>query len=119
MIMVISILAMVGAAIVNVCLTESKDYCNESNQSTYACMTVTGSTLMFLGWIMLSQSGNFKVSWMHAIAILYMAVFFFDVLEAFRLTGERDGDQRRICEELKKSAVTTSVGYFIFSYLIS
>lgn len=119
MILVIAVFAMIAAAAINVFLTETKKYCNYSNKAAYSEMTVAGSVLMLLSWIIKSQNGTFDIKWMHLIAVVYASVFFFDVIETFRLNGSRNNDQRAICADTKKSAVIIAVFYFLFSYLVS
>lgn len=119
MILIIAVTAMISAAVVNLILTESIKYCNPSNKNTYSEMVLAGSVLMFLSWIAASQTGSFDVKWMHIIAIVYEGVFFFDVIETFRLTSRRTNNQRIICADTKKSAIVTAVSYFVFSYLVS
>ena len=118
-ILIIAVIAMMAAAVVNIILTESVKYCNFSNMTAYTEMTVAGSVLMFLSWIVSSQNENFDLKWVHVTAIVYASVFFLDVIETVRLTGSSNNDQRDICARLKKSSIVITILYFVFSYLIS
>lgn len=115
----IAVIAMMAAAVVNIILTESVKYCQFSNMTAYTEMTVAGSVLMFLSWIIASQNETFDLKWVHITAIVYVSVFFIDVIETFRLNGRRNNDQRAICASIKKSAVIIAILYFVFGYLIS
>lgn len=117
--LIIAAIAMMAAAVVNIILTESVKYCNLSNKRAYTEMTVAGSVLMLLSWIIISQNGTFDLKWVHATAIVYACVFFIDVIETFRLNDRRNNDQRTICADVKKSAVVIAILYFVFGYLIS
>lgn len=116
--LIIGLIAMAMAAIVNVLLTEKDKYCNQQNKAAYKELTIAGSVLMFLNFVFASQEkAGYDPKYLNIIAIGYVIIFFFDVIEGFRV--KRNGNQQVIAADLKKSAVVIAIMYLVFGYLVS
>ena len=117
--LIFGLIAMAMAAVINVILTESNEkYCNRQNKAAYKELTIAGSILMFLNIVFSSQqNASYNPKYLNIIAICYICLFFFDVIEGFRI--KREGNQQVIAADLKKSAVIIAIIYMVFGYLVS
>lgn len=107
------------AVIANVILMESNEYANQQNKELHKELVVAGSILMFLNFVFVSsrEVGRYNTIFINIIAIVYVILFFFNVIEGF-LTADHDRKQKVIVSYLKKSSAVIAIAYMVFGYLV-
>ena len=111
--------AMGLAVIANVILMESNEYANQQNKELHKELVIAGSILMFLNFVFVSsrEVGRYNTIFINIIAIVYVILFFFNVIEGF-LTADHDRKQKVIVSYLKKSSAVIAIAYMVFGYLV-
>ena len=117
--LIFGLLAMGLAVIANVILMESNEYANQQNKELHKELVVAGSILMFLNFVFVSsrEVGSYNTIFINIIAIVYVILFFFNVIEGF-LTADHDRKQKVIVSYLKKSSAVIAIAYMVFGYLV-